>query len=346
MAPTWLDKRERAGIGFLGVLFLALAIATWDRLGDLLVDYPHELYSAYLVAKWHRLPYQDFFYVYGPFPLVVNALAFQLFGVHNHTLQGLNLAWALLACVSLWFILAVGWTPLQASATVAAFVVMSIFSALPVVTNFNFIAPYSHAVPLGMTFALTCMATLFAALSTSSSLRLAIRALVAGTSFVLVGLTKPEIAIACWMVIGQTLVGAWYLTRLGPTHLEVARTVRLMAWGAAMTFVLSICISALFYGLAGFPLSLAAAFLSISPQALEGIRQQVQLGVDAPWENLVRCVRWGIVGLGIFLTAVFMGMLAKSQPASQRQERVLLTLMFLPFTIFAVFDPEMAKFSC
>lgn len=343
MAPSLLNKRERAGIGFLGALFLVLAIATWDRLGDLLIDYPHELYSIYLVSEWYRLPYREFFYVYGPLSLIVNALAFKLLGVHNHTIQGLNLAWALLACSSLWVILAAGWTPLQASIALATFLVMSIFSALPLCTNFNFIAPYTLAVPLGMTLALTCLATSFAALSAKCSRRLVITAFVAGSCSILTGLTKPEIAGACWITVGLTMLGAWYLAQWCLNRMQVATTLRFMGWGALMTVVLCLGITALFYDLADFFLCPAAAFLAISTQALGGVRQQGQLGMDAPWANLVRCVVWAVASLSIFLAAVSMGMLVKSQPASQRQERMLLTLVFLPFPIFAVFDPELAK---
>ncbi|MGC8741983.1 MAG: hypothetical protein ACP5UB_11070 [Candidatus Sumerlaeaceae bacterium] len=333
---------NRYGMALNTAVFGVLAALTWDRLGDLLIDFPHELYNAWLVAQEGRVPYRDFAYIYGPLPLAWNAAMLRVLGNHNHGIQASNLAIAALACVSLWRIFAHAWGRTTANLATVAFQFLSVFSALPLCTNFNFVAPYSHAVTVGMAAALGALAFFAQGLEVGAKPRSSRWWLASFVCASATLLTKPEIAVACWLAL---LTGHAFRLRLKPTvarGCEVRSILTLAIVAAIGVAACATSLAMLHYVAREIPSVLGAAFAAISPTALSGLRQQAQLGTDAPAANLLRMLAWGSAGLLYFGAAILWGYILGQKPVSRGQIRLLSVLSFLPLPLFVLSEPAFA----
>ena len=82
----------------LGALFGMLAILTWQRSGDLVIDWGRELYTALSVSEGRGIPL-DVLLLFGPVSPLVNGTVFRLAGERTGVLLVSNLVFLGVALV-------------------------------------------------------------------------------------------------------------------------------------------------------------------------------------------------------------------------------------------------------
>jgi hypothetical protein len=201
----------------LAVMLTVLAALTWRKWGVPEIDAGAELTTADRIARG-GVAYQDIRYYYGPLGLYGLAAAFKAFGTSFTTVYVFGFAQAV-AILGATYALARRWvTPAYAAA--ASAVTMTIgFSG----TAFNFVLPHTNSATVGLLFMLLALL----ALSRGCYLW-------AGVAIGLVGLTRPEFALAAWAGAAAYVVATWRM--LGPAPaLRIA--ARLAVPGVAIPLV-------------------------------------------------------------------------------------------------------------
>ncbi len=227
------DRREIAGAFLLVLFFLAMAIWSWRKWADPLVDFGVELYIPWQIASGKVL-YRDIVHLFGPFSQYFNAILFKLFGVSYTTLIFANLALTFLFTLVVYKIFKESADHL--CATFAAFVFLSLFafSQYTGISNYNFISPYAHEATHGIIMA----ALMIYSLGRFASLRQNRHIIVSGLLFGLVLLTKVEI------IISTAATVAVYFVMLFK-HGEMKRPFWLKATG--LFFIAAIAPPAVFF---------------------------------------------------------------------------------------------------
>lgn len=174
-------------------LFITLAILTWNRSGDLLVDFGRDLYMAWRVAEGAVL-YRDVQSLMGPLSPYLNGGLFALFGPSLATIRVANLT--LLAIMT---VLLVRYfrdhvrTP-TLFVIVVVFLSLFGFAYLGVRGNYNFVTPYSHELTHGALLVLAAMVALTTRPDRPSARSRC--AVIAGLAMAGAFLTKPEVFAA------------------------------------------------------------------------------------------------------------------------------------------------------
>jgi hypothetical protein len=166
---------------------VAVLPASWGRWPDVLIDFGHQLYTAWRLSEGGVLG-RDVATLHGPLSPYVNAALFRVFGVSLRALVVFNLA---LAALALWLLQAL-FARLSGRLSAAVcglfFVLVFAFSQPIPYGNYNWVAPYVHEVTHG---ALLALAGLLALASWEESGKPAILA-AAGLLLGLTFLTKAE----------------------------------------------------------------------------------------------------------------------------------------------------------
>jgi len=144
----------------LALAFLVLAWWTWGSWPDAFIDFGREAYNAWRISDGEVL-YRDIAYFNGPLSPYFNALAFCILGANLRTLFITNLA--LLA----FFLLLVRNMLMQMTDRLTAWagVMLTLcvfsFGQYVGVSNYNFVAPYSHEATHGLILGLTALTCLW-----------------------------------------------------------------------------------------------------------------------------------------------------------------------------------------
>lgn len=200
------DVRAIARTGcpvLLSLLAVVMAIATWGKWPDVLVDFGRELYVPWRITEGDRL-YVDISYVYSPFSPYVNALWFRLFGVSLRTLIVANLViFALMMILIYSLFLKIGG---HLAATLAGVFVILLFAFNQYVGvgNYNYVCPYSHEMTHGLVLSFAAIWCFWRYVDTTKLRWILMMGLLTGLSF----LTKPEVflALATSLMLGLFLV--------------------------------------------------------------------------------------------------------------------------------------------
>ncbi len=192
----------------IGATFAILTWIGWLRWAEIMVDFGREVYLPWQICAGKVL-YQDLASYNGPFSPYFNAVMFHLFGTSIRTLILVNLA-LLLVTTGLLFHLLRGfagrWT---ATAACVFFLAVFGFGHNLRLGNFNYVCPYAHEMTHGMLFSLVSLAFLWRYVRSGR-----VRAvLMSGVATGVVGLTKPELFVACLVAILVGLAGTWALGR-------------------------------------------------------------------------------------------------------------------------------------
>jgi len=190
------------GPALLPAVFVALAVWSWRRWPDVLVDFGRELYVPWQLAAGKAL-YADIAYFNGPLSPWLNSLVFRTFGVGLVTLVVANLAVIVAISVMLYVLLReMGG---RFTATVGTLVFLTVFAFGQYIrqANFDYVTPYSHEMTHGTALSLAAMVLL----------RIHLRrggvgsALGCGLAVGLTFLTKAElfVAVAFAVVVGLVL---------------------------------------------------------------------------------------------------------------------------------------------
>jgi hypothetical protein len=193
-----------AGLAVVAVAFVVLAVITWRKWPNVLIDFGLQLYLPWQIDRGAVL-YRDLHYLSGgPLSQYFNALLFKIFGVSFRTLIFANLAitGGLLVLIYRRFL---------ATTICLGIVLVFAFSEYTVVGNYNYIAPYSHELFHGLALSILAVAFLSDWVGKQKFRYL----FAAGFCFGLVFLTKPEIFVALAAGVIAAFVLAYVTLRQG-----------------------------------------------------------------------------------------------------------------------------------
>lgn len=189
MLPRW------GPIALISIAIAALLSWAWGTWPDVLVDFGRELYAPWRISLGEVL-YRDIAWLNGPLSPYINAGWFLVFGVSLRSVVAGNLV-LLIAVVGLLFRI-VSIVSSRSAATLAALTCVLMFAFS--VSNYNFIAPYSHELTHGLALSLAAIACFAGFLKSGRTSAMG----AAGLALGLVFLTKAEVFLA---VIVAFLVG-------------------------------------------------------------------------------------------------------------------------------------------
>src|ERR1700681_1725883 len=197
------------------VTFIALAVWSWRKWPDPLVDFGRELYVPWQLTKGKVL-YRDIASLFGPFSQYLNALWFKLFGVSVTTLVVCNLAILAATVAGIHYLFAVSCGP--SVATVASMVVLLLFgfSQYEGLGNYNFVCPYAHEATHSIALAVGVMVCFYRGVRDALVRWFAL----GGICFGLVLLTKAETSLAMAAAAAGRLRCAYALDR-GDTRIAL-----------------------------------------------------------------------------------------------------------------------------
>jgi 4-amino-4-deoxy-L-arabinose transferase-like glycosyltransferase len=199
----------------LGALFGMLAILTWQRSGDLVIDWGRELYTALSVSEGRGIPL-DVLLLFGPVSPLVNGTVFRLAGERTGVLLVSNLVFLGVALVLVYDLANRLFGRRSAFLCSVVFLFLSGFPHLVRVGNYNFLTPYSHGLTHGLVLGFLVLASLFRALERGNP----VWWLLAGISAGLATCTKPEIGLATLLTLICGVVLARHIRPEGrSTHL-------------------------------------------------------------------------------------------------------------------------------
>jgi hypothetical protein len=288
-----LARRERFALAAITALFLVMAIVSWRRSGDILVDWGRELYTAWRLAEGDTL-YIDVASLFGPLSQYYNAFIFRLFGASAANLLLSNLVLIAVAAVLVYalFRRLAG----SATATAVSIVFLSIFAFAHrgVRGTYNYLTPYAHEATHGVILGIV----LIWALERYARLRRPVWMGAAGLSCGLMLLTKPEIAAAAAVTFALGLL-LLVLGRKKPalSHLLLAGAL-VIAPGAAFLVLLSAHMES-----AEALRALAAPFgASVDGSTWSQRFYLLSSGLLQPWHNLARlAASFTILASGVVL---------------------------------------------
>jgi hypothetical protein len=186
---------------FLVFLATVLAVATWQRSGDPLIDWGRELYSAMSVSRGLGIP-EDVQLLFGSLSPLVNGAILHIAGEHMAAILLVNLAILATASVLVWWITERTFGRPAAFMTTLVWLFLSAYPHLVRVGNYNFLTPYSHGVTHGLTLGFLCVVCILQALK-SEHVRWWIGA---GFACGLALFSKPEAGLAASATLGAGLL--------------------------------------------------------------------------------------------------------------------------------------------
>lgn len=193
--------RSLSPLAAVAVAFVLLALASWRRLGNLVIDGGRELEVPRRILEGDVL-YADVHYYWGPLAPYVNAALYRLFGVHADVLMWAGLAVAALACAGLILLARHVLAPWVAASVAIAFLFLSAFRDQAPVAIFNFVLPFNWSATYGMTAAVWSVHLLLRHLETGRRGPLLASTVIAG----LAALTKAEVVLALAAAHGAFLL--------------------------------------------------------------------------------------------------------------------------------------------
>jgi hypothetical protein len=295
----------------LAALFVTLAVWSWRRWPDLLVDFGQQLYIPWRLAAGERL-HQEITLLHGPLSQYLNALWFLLFGPSFTVLIIVNLAILALLTWLVYRIVRLVGSPL--TATIACAMLLSLFGFAQYVKNgnYNFIAPYTHESTHGLVLAAGMILALARALTAGGRRPWAIAGLCLG----LACLTKVDVALAAMTTAAVGLIAAGLIRGL--------RAGRLLWFAAgACTPVAAFFGYFLTYLSPGRALrAVGGGFAALSPEVARNPFYREVAGLDDPLGKL-----WlMIVMAGVLIGFVLFGVVADAVARKRAREPAAVAL--------------------
>jgi Dolichyl-phosphate-mannose-protein mannosyltransferase len=178
------------------LLFVAMAVRSWQKLGDPIVDMGHEVEIPARIADGQIL-YRDIHSYYGPLAFYINAWGLELFGKHLNVFYGIGLVIAALIAVAIYQLVRRSLDESYAFLVTSCVLVYCTFS--PGISNLVF--PYSF----GTTYATLAIAFAFVLLVQQLERPSPFRVFGLGILSGLAALAKPEFGVACMAAMLATL---------------------------------------------------------------------------------------------------------------------------------------------
>lgn len=296
-----INPSEAIGVIVIGLAGVSMAVISWQKWGDPIRDFGHELYIPWVLSHGKHL-YKDIYSLfYGPLAYYLNGFLFKLFGTSINVVVNFNLLLIAAASALIYGIARYTANPLCAFFSAFAFLALFAFPRHQIWGNFNFVAPYAHAATHGMVFSFLALVLLIQYLKKDRN----VFAYGCWFSVGLVMLTKVEIFAA--ILLSMILTWGWifYKERL-PFKVLLVRSAKFV-----LVFLSPLVLSALFLLprhsfyesllqiLHPYFLSLTKGF-SLNPFLIR------VMGMDDPLSNSLPMLSWlcvyasiGLIILGI-----------------------------------------------
>ena len=293
------------------LVFAALVWWSWRKWPDPVIDFGRELYLPWQITRGQIL-YRDLASLFGPLSPYVNALWFRLFGTSLLTLAICNMAIFAATVAGIHRLLRTSTDRLTASAGCLVTLLLFGFSQYVAVGNYNFVAPYSHEATHGFALSVAALSSLHHAIAAGRPVFWAI----AGVSFGLVLLTKPETSLAAAAGIAAICIGATMLG--GRNQRALTRGMMLLLGSSAVAPLLFFLYFAAHMPAADAVWATAGAWTAaVTPGIANNLFYVRSMGLDEPVENGLR-VLLTFAGFAIFVAAA----VAVSSVRNQRVLRV------------------------
>jgi hypothetical protein len=181
----------------LAVSAILMALLSWRKWPDILVDFGRELYIPWQISSGKTL-YKDLAHLFGPLSQYFHSVLFRLFGVSYTTIIVSNLVILLIFLCALYLLL-VRITSRAAAVTSCGVVIFVFaFSQYTVIGNYNFVSPYSHEATHGLVLSLLMICQMYLFRVRQKRLLL----FTAGLTLGLVSLTKMEVFLSAAITAG------------------------------------------------------------------------------------------------------------------------------------------------
>jgi hypothetical protein len=183
-------------LSVIALLSVGLAIYTWGKWGDPLIDVGVEFEVAWKILEG-RVLYRDVAFNHGPFSPHFNSALLWLFGIHVGSFVFGGFISAGLGSALVYFICRRFLGPCGSVAMISVFLLENVFQHYYLNGCFNFILPYSFSAVHGILFALGAILILFRHLESRSVTALAFTGVFAGFSL----LCKIEIGASILLTL-------------------------------------------------------------------------------------------------------------------------------------------------
>jgi len=184
----------------LPVVGVALAIISWQKWEDLIVDFGQQVYVPWQLAEGQIL-YRDIFYIYGPLSSYVHALLFKIFGPGILVLAWFNMGLIVGLTIILYQLFLNLSDARTANFICLTFLGVFAFGQYKLGGNYNFVCAYVYELPHGILISFAALLQFKKYLDDPLPNRLGLVGFLIGLVF----LTKPEVFFAVGTAIGAGL---------------------------------------------------------------------------------------------------------------------------------------------
>ncbi len=181
----------------LAASFLIMAVISWRRWADILVDFGRELYIPWQISSGSTL-YKDLAHLFGPLSQYYHSVLFRLFGVSYTTIIASNMLILLIFLCTLYLLF--DHVASRSAAFMSCVIVIFVFafSQYIMIGNYNFMSPYSHEATHGLVLSLLLICQIYLFQLRKNRLLL----FTAGLTLGLVSLTKQDIFFSAALTAG------------------------------------------------------------------------------------------------------------------------------------------------
>lgn len=273
-------------IAALTVMAAALLAWTWRAWADPIVDFGREAYVAWRVYEGDRL-YRDVAYYNGPLSPYVNMLVFRILGPSLTSLFLANFLISVLICLLIWSIVRQITSESCGFFCVVTYQTLFAYGHYVRMTNYNYIAPYSHELTHGLLLSLLGLIALRHLMAS----RRWCWPFVCGVLLGLVLLTKPEPFFALAAACGLAFLIAAQRKSHEPASIAGAAWITLL--GTAVTLVLTILGMCTFLPWKQAIQCAFGAWPHVFSPAVTGLEfYKSSSGLDAPFWRIVVMFFW------------------------------------------------------
>jgi hypothetical protein len=168
-----------------------MAVVSWQKWGDLIVDYGQQVYTAWQISEGQVL-YRDMAYLHGPLSAYLHGLLFKIFGPGIMVMTWFNMGILVCLAGTIYALFRKFADELTATLTVLAFFTVFAFGQYAVGGNYNFVATYVSELAHGVFISFIALYQFTKYAHDPKEKRLALLGGLTG----LVYLTKPEVFLA------------------------------------------------------------------------------------------------------------------------------------------------------
>ncbi len=186
------------------ILLLALvfmAVISWGKLGDFLVDFDLQVYTPWQLSQGQVL-YKDIHYINGPLSAYIHSFLFMIFGPGISILAWFNIGLIIILTGIIYHLFRNLLDPLTGLLAALSFIVVFAFGNYLRAANYNFVCAYEYTLPHGIFLSFVTIHQFINYLRNPLSRKLFWIGLLSG----LILLTKPEVFLAEITAIGTGLL--------------------------------------------------------------------------------------------------------------------------------------------